>query len=176
LNLTEYRYIIGVGRFLEEKGFDSLISAFKKTGLSDYKLVLVGDTDYETDYSKKLGSHAKENNVVLTGFIRGENLKQIYSFARLFVIPSFAEGHPIALLEAMSFNLDVLASDIPANLQVGLDKNDYFKVGNDEALKEKIISKLSVKAEKNYLDLLTSKYNWNTKVEEIYNIYNNLII
>jgi alpha-maltose-1-phosphate synthase len=176
LNLTEYKYIIGVGRFLEEKGFDSLISAFKKTGIGDYKLVLVGDTDYETDYSKKLKSHAKENNVVLTGYIRGENLKQIYSFARLFIIPSFAEGHPIALLEAMSFNLDVLASDIPANLQVGLDKNDYFKVGNDEVLKEKIISKLSVKAEKNYMDLLTTRYNWNTKVEEIYNIYNNLII
>ena len=163
LNLTEKKYIIAVGRFLEEKGFDCLINAYKKAGINDYSLVLVGDTDYETDYSKNLKSLAKENKVVLTGYIKGENLRQIYSNARLFVMPSFAEGHPIALLEAMSYNLDVIASDIPANLQVGLDKNDYFKVGNEDELTLKIIDKLSAKTEQNYFDLITLKYNWDTK-------------
>ena len=58
LGLEKNKYIIGVGRFLEEKGFDYLIRAFGKTGVNDYKLVLVGDTDYPTDYSKKLRSLA----------------------------------------------------------------------------------------------------------------------
>ena len=175
LGLEENKYIISVGRFLEEKGFDYLITAFKKTGIMDYKLVLVGDTDYETDYSNRIRDFAAQNGVVLTGFVRGNKLHQVYSFARLFIISSFAEGHPIALLEAMSYNLDVLASDIQANLEVGLAKSDYFKVGDDEDLKEKILNKLTVSRERNYSDLLMSKYNWDTIANETYSIYNNLI-
>jgi glycosyltransferase involved in cell wall biosynthesis len=174
LGLEKNKYIIGVGRFLEEKGFDYLIRSFGKARVSEYKLVLVGDTDYPTDYSKRLRLLAKENNVVLTGFIKGDNLKQIYSFARLFIISSYAEGHPIALLEAMSYGIDVLASNIQANLQVGLEKNDYFQVGDESDLKEKILVKLSGNRERNYTDLLSSKYNWNTITDETYKIYNNL--
>jgi glycosyltransferase involved in cell wall biosynthesis len=176
LGLERNKYIIGVGRFLEEKGFDYLIRSFGKAGVSEYKLVLVGDTDYPTDYSKRLRSLARENNIVLTGFIKGDKLQQIYSFARLFVISSFAEGHPIALLEAMSFNVDVLASDIPANLQIGLEKDDYFRAGDEDELKEKIIVKLSGKMERNYSELLSEKYNWDKIAKETYNIYNKLII
>jgi len=174
LGLEKYKYVIGVGRFLEEKGFDYLIRSFCKTGDTEYKLVLVGDTDYPTDYSKRLRSLAAKSNVVLTGFIKGEKLNQIYSFARLFIISSYAEGHPIALLEAMSYNTDVLASNIPANLQVGLEKNDYFQVGDEDDLKEKILAKLSGKRERNYMDLLSSKYNWDTITGETYGIYNKL--
>ncbi len=175
LGLEKNKYIIGVGRFLEEKGFDYLIRAFGKTGINDYKLVLVGDTDYPTDYSKKLRSLALKNDVVLTGFIKGEKLHQVFSFARLFVIASYSEGHPIALLEAMSYKTDVLASDIMANLQVGLEVSDYFKVGNEDNLKVKILAKLSGQRERDYKNLLSSKYNWDTIAGETYEIYNNLI-
>jgi len=171
IGLTRNKYIIAVGRFLEEKGFDYLISAYAKTGNSEFKLVLVGDTDYPTDYSDRLRALARQNNVVLTGFIKGAKLQQVYSFARLFVIASYSEGLPIALLEAMSYSIDVLASDIPANLQVGLEKNDYFKVGDEDDLKEKILVKLSGSMERDYKDLLTNKYNWDTIVRETYNIY-----
>jgi alpha-maltose-1-phosphate synthase len=174
LGLEINKYIIGVGRFLEEKGFDYLIRSFEKSGVNEYKLVLVGDTDYPTEYSKKLRSMARKSNIVLTGFIKGEKLKQIFSYARLFIISSYSEGHPIALLEAMSYNIDVLASNIPANLQVGLENNDYFQVGNEDDLKEKILAKLAGKGERNYKELLSSKYNWDTIAGETYNIYNNL--
>lgn len=175
LGLSKDRYIMGVGRFLEEKGFDYLIRAFSETGLIDYRLVLVGDTDYPTTYSNKLKSFAKEKNVVLTGFIKGEKLKQIFSFTSLFVISSFSEGLPIALLEAMSYNTDVLASNIPANLQVGLEEDDYFTVGDEDALKEKILTKISGNPERNYLDFLTTNFNWNNIAEETYNIYKKLL-
>ena len=174
IGLEKYKYIIGVGRFLEEKGFDYLIRSFAQSGIIDYKLVLVGDTDYPTDYSNRLRFLARENNIVLTGFIKGENLRQVFSFARLFIISSYAEGHPIALLEAMSYNIEVLASNIPANLQIGLEKKDYFKVGDEDDLKEKILIKLSEKGDRNYTDLLLSKYNWDTIADETYKIYNNL--
>jgi starch synthase len=175
LGLEKYRYIIAVGRFLEEKGFDYLIKAFRKTKIEDYKLVLVGDTDYPTSYSEKLKRFARENNVVLTGFIKGDNLSEVYSFARLFVMSSFTEGLPIVLLEAMSYNVDILASDIPANLLLNLGKDDYFKVGDEDDLKEKIIDKLSESSEKNYHDFLSRNFNWDNVAKEINNIYKKLI-
>jgi glycosyltransferase involved in cell wall biosynthesis len=46
LGLQKKKYILAIGRFLEEKGFDYLIRAFVKAGLKDYKLVIAGDTDY----------------------------------------------------------------------------------------------------------------------------------
>jgi starch synthase len=175
LGLEKQKYIIGVGRFLEEKGFDYLIRAFKKTNIIDYKLVLVGDTDYPTDYSNKLKSIAKENNVILTGFIKGEKLNQIFSFAKLFVMSSFEEGLPIALLEAMSYNIDVLVSNIPANLQIGLNKDDYYMIGDEDELMEKIINKLSKNKEHNYRDIVTENFNWDKIALETYNVYKNLI-
>ncbi len=49
----------------------------------------------------------------MTGFISGDPLHTLFSQAGLFVLPSYHEGLPIALLEAMSWSLPVIVSDIP---------------------------------------------------------------
>ncbi len=173
--LQKKKYVIAIGRFLEEKGFDYLIRAFVKAGLEDYKLVIAGDTDYPTEYSDRLKALAADNKVVLTGFIKGEELNQVFTWAALFVMSSFEEGLPIALLEAMSYNIDALASDIPANLQVALDKDDYFKVGDENDLREKIVWKLRSGKENNFSEILNRRFNWDKIANETYNTYINYI-
>jgi glycosyltransferase involved in cell wall biosynthesis len=175
LGLERQKYIIAIGRYLEEKGFDYLIRAFRKADLPDLKLVIVGDTDYVTAYSKKFKTFARDNGVILTGFIKDEKLNQIFTHAKLFVMPSFSEGLPIALLEAMSYNLDVLVSDIPANLQIGLNEEDYFKVGDEDVLKNKIISKISKNIRTDYHDILAESFNWDIIATETYGIYKSLL-
>jgi glycosyltransferase involved in cell wall biosynthesis len=176
LGLEKHKYAIAVGRFLEEKGFDYLIRSFRKTNTSEYKLVLAGDTDYPTDYSKKLKALAMENDVVLTGFIKGEKLNQLFSHAKLFIMSSFEEGLPIALLEAMSYNIDVLVSNIPANLQIGLNQDDYFKVGDEEDLKSKITEKLSENKKRFFSEILSVRFNWDKIAIETNNIYQQLTL
>jgi glycosyltransferase involved in cell wall biosynthesis len=176
LGLERQKYVLAVGRFIEEKGFDYLIKAFKKARISDYKLVIVGDMDYPTEYSNRLKLFAKENDVVLTGFIKGEKLNQVYSSARLLIMPSYEEGLPIVLLEALSYDIDVLVSDIPANLQIGLDHDDYFKVGDKDDLVKKMLEKLSSAKVRSFREILSVKFNWDKIALETNNIYKNLTI
>ncbi len=175
LGLHKGRYVIALGRLLEEKGFDYLIRTFVKADIKGYKLVIAGDTDYPTEYSARLKSLAMDNGIIMTGFIKGEKLKQILSWAGLYVMSSFEEGLPISLLEAMSYNINVLASDIPANLQVGLDTNDYFKVGDENDLAEKMIKKLSERKENNFSEFLSERFNWDKIAMDTYKFYNNYI-
>jgi glycosyltransferase involved in cell wall biosynthesis len=170
LGLKENNYMIAVGRFVKEKGFHDLIESYSKLN-SDIKLVLVGDADHEDEYSIRLKEVARKHNVVLTGFIKGEKLNQIFSHAKLFVMPSYHEGLPIALLEAMSYNLDVLVSNIPANLEVSLKVSDYFQVGQTEDLKDKLSKKLDSNIKRDFSQIIEQKYNWNLIAQKILEIY-----
>jgi len=171
LGLEPDNYMIAVGRFVEEKGFHDLVDAYKGLLSSDVKLVLVGDADHESTYSLSLKKQAREGNVVLTGFIKGQKLQQIFSHARLFVMPSYHEGLPIALLEAMSYNLPVLVSNIPANKEVELEDDDYFEVGNVQQLRGKLISKLESNTLPEYSDLIKKKYNWDLVAKQTFSSY-----
>ena len=124
------QYIVAVARFVGEKGLHDLVAAYAAAGCS-VPLVLIGDADHADEYSERLKQQATATpNVILTGFISGAPLHTLFSQAGLFVLPSYHEGLPIALLEAMSWSLPVVVSDIPANLEIGLPPADYFPVGN----------------------------------------------
>lgn len=173
LSIKPQQYIIAVGRFAEEKGFHDLIAAFATIKNTAYQLVLVGDADHKTEYSKNLIQLAKNNNVILTGFIKGEKLKQIYSHAGLFVLPSYHEGLPIALLEAMSYHLKVLVSNIPAHIEVNLPESCYFELGNTEQLAQKLRELFASTELFDYSKLL-AKYDWDEVVSQTDHVYQEL--
>lgn len=169
------KYVLAVSRFVPEKGLDILIRAFEGMG-GDYRLVIAGDADHETDYSLKLKEMIAENpKIIHTGYITGEPLNQVFSHARLFTLPSFHEGLPIALLEAMSYGLPVLVSDIPANLEVGLPAECYFKCGDEDDLREKMNMLLSAglsNAERRDMRLhIVEKYDWVKIAEQTVAVY-----
>jgi glycosyltransferase involved in cell wall biosynthesis len=175
IGVAKGEYIIAVSRFVPEKGLDFLIRAFQLIDMG-YKLVIAGDADHETQYSKSIRElAAQDNRIILTGYIGGEDLNQVYSHARLFVLPSFHEGLPIALLEAMSYGLSVLVSDIPANLEVGLSQDRYFKCGDVYDLQQKmkiLVEKQLTEVEKQKIQRqIEVDYNWNTIAEQTIEVY-----
>jgi starch synthase len=176
--LKPNQYILACGRFVKEKGFHDLIQAYIKLPenlKNGYKLVIAGAADHETPYSKGLIENAKKANAVLTGFIGGGTLQAVQRNARLFILPSYHEGLPIALLEALSYNLDIIASDIPANTEVPLPKECFTPVGNVDALAQKIEGHLLQKTQQDFHQIIHDHYNWDTIAEQTADVYRHIM-
>ena len=174
LGISPELYILGMCRFVPEKNLHHLIEAYvaykKRHPESKIRLVLAGDADFEDDYSRRLKKMAKENGVVLTGFVRGEKLQSLLTHASCYVLPSSHEGLPIALLEAMSYDLPVVVSDIPANLEIGLPLDSYFHVGEIQQLADKI-EKLLEECTNYRIQYDMSKYQWEHIANQVCEVY-----
>ena len=187
LGIEKGKYILGMCRFVPEKNLHHLVSAFaemnkglkgemvkglKGEKVNGLKLVLAGDTDFEDEYSRGLKEMARKNGVVLTGFIKGRKLHSLLTNCCCYCLPSSHEGLPIALLEAMSYKVPVVVSDIPANLEVGLPKEDYFPCGDVKALAEKLQEVVSKPLKK--VDYDMGKYDWDKIAKQVMEVYKGL--
>ncbi|MGV7210620.1 glycosyltransferase family 4 protein [Oxalobacteraceae bacterium A2-2] len=129
------KYVLLVSRLVPEKRHLDLIGAFAAAALPGWGLAIVGAADHPDAYTTEvLETAARTPGVVCTGLQTGTALAELYAHAGMFVLPSSHEGLPIAMLEALSYGLPVLASDIPANLEVGLPAEHYFPLGDTTAL------------------------------------------
>ena len=117
-------------RFRGKRQLD-LIDAFARAGESDWKLAIVGDSDYASDYARMVARAAANTaGVVLLGYQTGDALAELYTHAGLFVLPSSHEGQPIAALEAISYRCPIILSDIPAHREIGTSSTQFVRVGN----------------------------------------------
>lgn len=168
LGIEPGKYVLSVGRFVPEKNYHHLIRTFSSLG-STCRLVLAGGANMEDGYSVGLERMAKEHGVVLTGFVRGENLHALLTHARCFVLPSSHEGLPIALLEAMSYRLPVIASDIPANLEAGLPVGSYFRSGDWRELSARLSEATAGPLRRQ--DYPMDAYDWDTIAGQVMEVY-----
>lgn len=145
LGIKPGRYILSVGRFIVERGFDTLIEAFDKLD-TDLKLVIAGDARFEEDYAARIREMAGDR-VLLPGYVSGRKLEELYAHCAFYVLPSLVEGLPISLIEAMSHSRPVVISDIPENIEVAGGIAESFKAGDPEDLLRAFKRILSLKPE-----------------------------
>ncbi|WP_398464521.1 glycosyltransferase family 4 protein [Tardiphaga sp.] len=176
LGLEPGRYVLTVGRLVPEKRQLDLLHAFREMNGQGLKLAIVGRIDHKNDYADRLVAEAKaQPDVVMAGYQSGETLRQLYAHAALFVLPSSHEGLPIVLLEALSYGLSVLVSDIPSNREVVSDRARIFEVGNCRELGTKIATltaSMPGVAEREAVRLENiRRYDWNdiaTRTSDVY--------
>jgi glycosyltransferase involved in cell wall biosynthesis len=171
------RYFLQVGRIVAEKRQLDLIQAFALVRPPGWKLVLVGSGAGE--YTDKVQAAAREAGVVLAGFQRGTALAQFYTHAGAFVLPSSHEGLPIALLEALTYGLPVIASAIPANVEIGLPATSYFPVGDVIALAGRLMAVAQVPldeaARESRRHWVTEQYDWSRIAKQTYAVYHRVV-
>ena len=184
--LERGKYILSVGRFVPEKGFHELIDSFQEFVAmaphrqDGWKLVIAGDADHEDEYSRSLKLRSRRiPDVVLTGFQTGKSLQELYSHAGLFVLPSYHEGLPIVLLEALSYGSSCLVSDIPANREVGLEEERYFSPGNVSLLAQKFNEFMAQpeteEQRQQRIQRIIDKYNWDTIAQMTIKVYGGIL-
>jgi glycosyltransferase involved in cell wall biosynthesis len=124
MGIQPRKYILFAARLVPEKGAHYLIEAFRRLS-TEHTLVIAGEAASAT-YRQQLLDLAKgDDRIRFIGRAQGRLLEELFSNAALFAQPSELEGLSIGLIEAMSYGIPCLASDIPENREV---------VGNDAVL------------------------------------------
>lgn len=176
--LDTNEYILFLARIVPEKGLDYLIDAYNKLN-TNKKLVIAGGASHTNGYLEKIKEKAnKNNNIILTGFVQGQELDELYSNCYVYCLPSDVEGMPISLLEAMSYGKNCVVSNIEENVQVVASMAINFKKGNAEDLKEKLEECLKGENRHNEEELqkyILNKYNWDQITERTQNLYYEII-
>ena len=167
-------YILFLARIVPEKGLHYLIKAYNQLK-TNKKLVIAGGASHTNDYLKEIEKMVQNNkNIIMTGFVQGEELEELYSNCSMYCLPSDVEGMPLSLIEAMSYGCICLVSNIDENLQVVGKYGFNFKKGNISDLKEKIEDIL--KSERAYTKkeiskAILDKFDWNKITRENEKVY-----
>ena len=178
--LEKGNFILYLGRLVPEKGIHYLIEAYQNLK-TDKKLVIAGGSSHSDDYVEQLAAMSIDNdNIIMTGFVSGQTLEELYSNAFLYVLPSDVEGLPISLLEAMSYKRCCLVSDIKENTTTGKENVYSFKQGNVRDL-QAVLEDLIVKSYEE-IELIGNKagnyvletYSWKDVVEKTSVVYKKL--
>lgn len=174
--LAKGEYLLSLGRIVPEKGVHYLIEAFAKIK-TDKKLVIAGGNSHAVEYMDQIHRMvAQDERIIMTDFVQGQVLEELYSNAYAFVLPSDVEGMALTLLEAMSYGNCCLVSDICENTEVVEDKALVFRKGDVQDLRRQLEYMLAhPEAVREYgkhsADYICGKYNWDEVVQETLKLY-----
>ena len=173
------RYVFSASRITPEKSLETLIEAFASIKNRDFKLVLAGESEKGGPYVEKIKKLASAcDDIVLTGFQTGASLDALFGSAGLFCLPSTHEGMPMVLLEALSWDIEVVVSDIGANRQIELPEENFFPPGDAGALAVKLKEFMGREVDgaerERRRRFLHDRYNWDALAESTMKIYSNL--
>jgi colanic acid/amylovoran biosynthesis glycosyltransferase len=136
--LTTLPRLVCVGRLMEAKGQLLLIEAVHRLDQKGIRieLVLAGDGEMRTELETLITKYGLTGQIRITGWISSIQVREEILAARGLVLPSFAEGLPVVIMEAMALRRPVLTTyvaGIPELVRPGLD-GWLFPAGSIEAL------------------------------------------
>lgn len=126
----ESRQLVCVGRLSAQKGQLLLVEAFAEAVDSgiDMNLVLAGDGDMRPQIEALARRRGIEERVRITGWVSGEQVRQEILASRALVLPSFAEGLPMVIMEAFALGRPVLSTYIAGIPELVVDKQNGWLI------------------------------------------------
>ena len=133
--LDSKKFFLFMGRLVQDKNPDYLIKAYRKARIDGYKLVIAGGNDAMPEYVEKLHKLGEGcDNIVYTGPVYGKDKAKLLQHAYCFCLPSTIEGLSIVMMEAASYKLPTIASNIDANREFLGDDAVYVCPENEADL------------------------------------------
>jgi glycosyltransferase involved in cell wall biosynthesis len=137
LNLPKKNHILFSGTLNKRKGYSILIKAFAKIALKypKWSIVLAGNGEIEKaqDLANELSISSQ---VHMLGWISGEEKVSVLSQSKIFCLPSYAEGFPMAIIEALSYKIPVISTRC-GRIDLVLQNGEhilYFDMGDVDQL------------------------------------------
>lgn len=173
-------FILYVGNAYPHKNLKTLIDAFSilisKNQKLKTKLILVGKDDFfykrlKSDFSKSI-----HERIIFFHDISDRELAYLYQNARCYVMPSLMEGFGLPLVEAMSNECLVLASNIPVHHEICRDAAIYFDPTNVKELKLKM-EEVCIKNDNQFSEYKkvgfkrAKDFSWRTMAEKTLHMY-----
>ena len=109
--------LVNIGRFAEQKGQVNLIHSLAqlRADLPDVHLTLIGDGEMRGTLEAAVRAHGLEAHVTFTGWVDEDRIRAELDTCHAMVLPSFAEGLPMVVMEAMAAGRPVIATYIAGN-------------------------------------------------------------
>jgi Glycosyl transferases group 1 len=125
-SLVDIFEMICVGRLVPAKGQHILVAAMSPLDREGRKvrLRLVGDGPDRRSLEQQVQANGLTDSVIIEGAVNQDRIRSLYRAANLFVLPSFAEGIPVVLMEAMAMEIPVVTTfvnGIPELIRDGVD-------------------------------------------------------
>ncbi|MFB3895269.1 MAG: glycosyltransferase family 4 protein [bacterium] len=186
--LEKNQYLFFAGRLTPEKRVHWLLQAYQQLNQdyqSRYKLVIAGGSSATDTYETSLHQTATSiPGIIFTGYVQGREKQELFSNAKLFILPSEVEGLPIALLEGMSFGLPCLASDIPPHREViQNNRNGYLFMQDSLSDLQNKLKSILAKSDGELTQIgneakqkVIADYNWDDIVVRTEQVYAELIL
>ena len=115
-----------------------------ESGLSDIKVILVGDGESRADVEAAIKEYAVEDHVILHGWGSNSEVQDFIKSSRALVLPSYSEGLPIVLMEALALSRAVITTTIAGIPELVTASCGWLiEPGDENALAEAFRSALS---------------------------------
>ena len=171
--LDRNNYILFLARIVPEKGLHYLLEAYRQVD-TDVRLVIAGGSSHTDDYLEQVKRlAAQDERVLMTGFVQGDELSELFSNCLFYVLPSDLEGMPISLLEAMSYGCCCLVSDIAENAEICGDAVEYFHKSDVASLRAQLEKMLQTKPARltDIAENVVRRHSWEAVAEQTLEIY-----
>ncbi|EKE04302.1 MAG: Glycosytransferase [uncultured bacterium] len=131
--------VLFMGRLGKRKGIPDILEAAKRIKSDNIRFYLYGDGDIES-FRKLIKTYNLEDKVFLLGWVSGKDKEQAFRNTDIYFLPSYSEGLPISILEAMANSLPIISTPVGGISEAVKDNINGFlvKPGDYISLAEKI--------------------------------------
>jgi glycosyltransferase involved in cell wall biosynthesis len=185
INLIQNRKVIlFLGRFHPKKGLENLLYAWsnltQKEKNKDWVIAIAGwsKDNYEKNLFDIVEKNNLKDNVFFLGSVLDDAKKSVLQNSDAFILPSFSEGLPISILEAMAYKLPVLMTK-ECNLSDAFINQSALEIQpNVESIEEGIIKIINMSSEdrniigENGFDFVKNRYSWEKVSHDMKSVYN----
>lgn len=129
-NINENDVVVSfIGRLVKEKGILDLLESYSKLKSENVKFIIIGglpDSERDKNTIKLLGKYKKNPNIIFTGQIT--NINEYLAISDIYCLPSYREGMPRSIIEAMAMENAVIATNIRGSREEVVENETGFLV------------------------------------------------